>query len=120
MTKNTFDKPPTLHQYAPLDAEAREVVDFTIQHYLKSNPVLRLPGIFGTKNIKIKNTDLWSWKWIDLLELRQAIEDQQFTEVFRLAYGVSEYRLLRAEVFNVFAAYKWIVDNLNEISKIEA
>lgn len=114
-----FTNRPTLKHYAFLDGEVRELVDYTIKQSLKANEVLRLKSSFSTKQIKAKQSDFWFLPWSTLLEIREAVIEQNLVEVFRLVYGINQNQFLSLDVFNAFSAYKWVIQKLEDIALIE-
>ncbi len=110
---------PTLEDYPALLPDVKELVDYTVQECLKANPVLRLKRFAMTKYINPNKIDLWDLPWSDIIELRIAITGQNIEEVFRIIYGIGIKDFPKLDVFNAFAAYKWIVEEFGKVAELE-
>ena len=109
----------SIKDYQLLDFESKELIDFTIKENLKSNSILRLKKLIGIKEIIPKQSSLWNLTWSDIIELRESIKDQNLFEPLALMYGINENQFFKLSVFNAFSTYKWIVEQLKEISDLE-
>lgn len=117
---NIFIKRPKVKDYLNLKPEVKELVDYTVSQSLKANPILRKKGFLHTKKITAKQPDFWFLSWSDLVELREAVAEKNMTEALNIVFGIDENDFLSLEIFNAFAAYKWVVEQLTEIAKIES
>lgn len=118
--ENIFIKRPTISEYPRLEPEVKDLVDLTIKENLKPNPVLRVPMFLYTRYAKAVKTNLWKLSWGDLVLLREAVSAQDILEVFKMIYGITPKQFARLDVFNVFAVYKWIIDQLHDIHEKES
>lgn len=116
---NIFTDRPSVMQYNFLQPEVRELIDYTVQESLKPNPVIRVRRMLRSKNVAAKTNSFWQLPWSDLVLVREAIQEKNMFEVFKILYGLNECQFLNLDVFNAFAAYKWVMENLKEISDIE-
>ncbi len=108
-------KPRTIQEYSLLKGEEKELVDNLIKDGLKPNSVLRLNEI----ELKPKQDDLWLLEWGDLEVLRSLIREQKMFESIKFLYDVKDKGLLKLDVFNVFAVYKWITESISQIQADE-
>lgn len=116
--ENVLSNRPRLIDYASLDNEVKELVDFTVQENLKPNPELRLKSVL-TKTVKPKQMNLWFLSWSDIIELRIAVSEQNMFEVLNIVFGINDKDFARLDLFNAFSAYKWIVEQFKAIVEIE-
>ncbi len=114
-----FRKRPRLKDYPSLQPEVRELVDVTIKDHLKPNPVIRRRSMIRTKKLRALKPNFWLMKWIDLVHLREAVEKQNMTRAMGIVFGISEKHMQSLDMFNAFAAYKWIIDQLVSMAEIE-
>lgn len=114
--KTIFKRVPSIAEYGLLPKPLKDFVDDIITDSLKTNPVARVKG----KNRKPKQVDFWQLSWNDMLELQEAVMQMHLETVFYLVYGLTENEFLQLPVFNAFACYKWIKEQLTEIAKTEA
>lgn len=117
--KNIFIVRPMLMQYNNLHPEVKEVVDYTVKESLKANSGLRISKFPISKTIEPKKDNLWFLPWTDIIELRIAISEKNMFDVFRIVYEINESDFTKIEMFNAFAAYKWVVDQFRAIVEIE-
>ncbi|CAL2085070.1 hypothetical protein [Tenacibaculum sp. 190524A02b] len=110
-----FDNRPSIGEYELLSGEIKEFIVEIIKDSIKANKYLR----HNKKEIEPKVQDLWYLSWGDIIELRESVKDTQMMEVVRLIYGLKEVDFLRLDLFNCFAVYKWITEQLSSISKTE-
>ncbi len=116
-----FKNRPGLMDYPSLTPEVKEVVDYTIEHSLKANPVIRLKARrLSTKEVHPKQMNFWDLSWSDIILIRDAIEKKEIFEIFKIVYNLTEIEFVRMDLFNAFASYKWITNQLREISEVEA
>ncbi|WP_407324035.1 hypothetical protein R5O24_02820 [Tenacibaculum maritimum] len=111
-----FENRPTIETYSQLQGKVKEFVDDIIKDSIKPNKVLRLNG----KELNPKQEDLWFLSWGDMIELRESINEMKMIESLKLIYEIKEDEFLRLDVFNCFAVYKWITEQLKSIAEIEA
>lgn len=104
-----------IKSYAALKGETKELVDYTIKHGLRPNPILRV----GRRQIKPKEFDFWKLKWNDIILLRHYLENKDVKAVHRLVYNVTDRQFLRLDLFNCSSCYKWVASKINEINEIE-
>ena len=105
---------PTIKDYISLEGIVKNDVDIVIT-VLKPNMILRIK----TFKIKPKKVDLWDLSWSDLILLREMIKEKNISGVLELIYSVSQEKFLELDVFNCFAVYKWINEQLALITKEE-
>jgi hypothetical protein len=115
--ESIYKKKYFLNQYENLPTDLKEMIDFTIQENLKSNPELRLYG--GLSIIKPKQTNFWVLSWSDIIELKDAISESNILAAFKIIYAINEKQFKRIELFNGLAVYKFIIESVKEIIKIE-
>jgi hypothetical protein len=108
-----------LSQYSGLSGEVREFINYTVLGSLRQNNELRVNGLFKYKVIKPKKDNLWFLSWSDIIELRMAIVDENMLEVFKIVFGITEKDFIRLEMFNAFAVYRWVCDQVSHMIKIE-
>jgi len=118
--KDVFKKRVMLVNYPFLTSEAKMLVDYTIKENLKCNNVLRVRGLFRTKKLLPKKSTLWSITWNDRIELGLAVGENDIFAMLKIIYGISEKQFKRLELFNAFSAYKFIIEELKEMVRIEA
>ena len=100
--------------YDNLPSEVKELVNYTITNNLKQNPILRLK-----KDIKPKEDSLWFLNWSNIIELREALSEQDLRSAIKIVYGISENQFNQLEVFNLYAAYLWIANQFKEMMETE-
>ncbi|MEC4050655.1 hypothetical protein OX284_014545 [Flavobacterium sp. SUN046] len=105
-------------EYSLLPLDVKEVVDYTLKENLKANPVLRLKRIMK-KTLEPEYSDLWSYTWSDIISLRASITDENLYDVLNIVYGISENDFATLDLFNAYAAYKWVVEQFKEIVELE-
>lgn len=111
---NIFLRRPTIKDYISLEGIVKNDVDRVI-NVLKPNKILR----FKTFQIKPKKVDLWDLSWSDLILLKELVNSKNISGVIDLIYHVKEIKFIELDVFNCFAVYKWISEQLEEIAKAE-
>ena len=116
--ESIFKKRPMVFEYTLLPSDVKEVVDYTLKENLKANPVLRIKGVFK-KTSKPKHNDLWSFTWSDIISLRASITEENLYDVLQIVYGISENEFATLDLFNAYAAYKWIIEQFKEIVELE-
>lgn len=110
-----FDNRPTVETYSQLDEEVKAFVDDVIKDSIKPNKVLRLNG----KELQPKQDDFWQLTWSDIIELREEVKDMNMVEAMKIVYGVSDKDFSHLDIFNCFAVYKWMTEQLKGIGEIE-
>ena len=113
-----FKQRPMLVEYPLLPQSVKEVVDFTVKESLRPNSALRIRSLIP-KTLMPKKSDLWYLPWSDIVELRVAVSEQNIYDVLRVVFGITEKQFLLLDLFNAFAAYKWIADEFQSIIEIE-
>lgn len=121
---NIFTNRPMMADYPTLPADVRELVDYTIKESIRPNPALRVPKgrLFGrtyTSPVNPKAESLWKLSWGDLIQVRMALQENDLLEIMRLMYGITARTFAMLDLFNVFACYRWVTNELIEIGKIE-
>lgn len=117
--EDVFKSRLMLWQYSELSGDVRELVNYTVLGSLKQNNELRVKGMLKYKVIKPKKQSLWLLSWNDIIELRMAIVDENMFEVFKIVFGINEKQFVKLEMFNAFAVYRWVSDQVSEMIKIE-
>jgi hypothetical protein len=114
--KTIFVNRPTVEDYATLENEVKEFVDEVIKDSIKPNKTLRVKK----KEVQPKEEDFWQLTWSDMIELREEIKDMNMIEAIQVVYNIDKDEFLSLDIFNAFAVYKWITDQLKTIGEIEA
>lgn len=109
----------TMLEYSLLKDEDRELVEYTVKNFIKSNKVLRVKMFFRKIDLQPKVNTLWELSWEDLLLLRGAISKNDIDSIFNIVYGLKPHQMPSLEVFNVFACFNWITDELKAINNAE-
>ena len=113
---NILSNRPTVEDYGRLSESDKELADKFIKDGLKPNKVLRIKG----RSMNPRQEDFWALSWDEIIQLRVAIAEKDMLSALKLMYRIGEKDFLRLDLFNCFAAYKWISGNMQEISDIEA
>lgn len=116
---NIFKYRPTLAGYTRLKGSRKELIDYTIQNYLVSNPILRTQKWFRTINVKPKDFNLWMLSWNDIIVLKKQLADKDLIGLLKLMYGIEEKQLFKLDAYNVFACWKWVSEEMNKLIEIE-
>ena len=103
-----------MFEYQHLTDEVRQLIDYTIENNLKQNPILRLRA-----DVKPKCESLWSLQWTDIIELREALCDNDLEKAITIVYGINKYQFLQLGIFNTYAAYLWIAHQFKEMMETE-
>lgn len=109
--------PPLVKHYTSLD---KELIDFISEFNAKPNPILRIKKLFGEKVFKPKVNELWELKWIELIELKFDLEDQDLKAAIQKLYTISDKELLQVEVLNFKSCIAWITNQLEDIAETES
>lgn len=117
--ENIFRNRPRMIHYSKMEPDVKELVDYTVKESLKPNPILRTRRRFKTRHLTAKFTDFWSMTWHDLETLRESVQEKNMPEVFKQLYGITERQFIQLDLFNAFAVYRWVVDELTAIAEIE-
>lgn len=123
--KNSVEKlllsKPRMFQFEKFSDEEKEFVEHVIKNYVKPNPILRKYRLFrfNAKEIKPKKENFWNLSWQDILMIRKSFKDENLFETFRIVYGITEKEFMLLEIFNVFAALKFITDQLEMLRNAE-
>ncbi|MCG8212939.1 hypothetical protein J2Q11_08625 [Tenacibaculum finnmarkense genomovar finnmarkense] len=110
--ENVFSK--SIGDYIYLKDDARDTVDSIIKS-VKSNSILRV----NSYKVKPKELSFWNFSWGEIVLLREAIQLQDLQQVMQLVYGVKAKMFSRINIYNCFAVYKWINEQLKEITDLE-
>lgn len=113
---SVFNDVPSIKDYFLMQDKDKGYIDFIIKNALKPNSILRI----NKMELQPKKNDFWDLSWGDLIELRELVKEKNISKVIEILYQVKEFNFYKLEVFNCFSVYKWVVEQLNEISKIEA
>ncbi len=113
--ENIFKCRPTIKQYARLEDESKAMIDLIIKHGIKPNKELRIKK----KKLKPVQENFWFLSWIELINLRGAVEEMKIFEALEMVYNISNKQITKLDVFNCFAAYLWICEELKEIGRVE-
>ncbi|WP_298118106.1 hypothetical protein [Flavobacterium sp.] len=109
----------TMLEYSLLNEEDKDLVDYTVKNFIKSNKILRVKKFFRQIDLQPKVNTLWELSWEDLLLLRSAISKSDIDSIFNIVYELKPEQMKSLEVFNVFASFNWISDELKAISNAE-
>ena len=112
--ENVFSKNIKMLEYAHLKTDVKELVDYTVMNNLKANSVLRL-----RRDVKPKFETLWQLPWTDIIELREALVENNLQEAIKLVFGIDKIKFLQLGIFNTYAAYLWIAKEFMEMNRIE-
>lgn len=104
-----------IKDYSKLDKETKEFIDYTIKNSLRPNPNLRK----GFKKLKPKKNSFWQLKWIDLIMLREHLGEKDVLQALKLIYGIKDKDFLKMNLLNVMAVYRWMAQQVKDISEIE-
>jgi len=108
--------PPLIKDY---DKLSNEEVEFLSAFEVKGGSELRIKKFLRTKKLKPKVNDLWDLKWIELIELRFDLENQDLKAVIQKLYTITEKELIQVEVLNYKSVLKWITEQLEDITETE-
>lgn len=92
-----------------------EVVSYVVENFLKKNKVLRM----NEKNILPSHSDIWSYKWKDIISMRQSVKEYDIVEALAIFYNIEKKQIANANFINALACYNYLVDQLIIISKAE-
>ncbi len=111
-----FKKSLKVRDYTTLTQDAKEVVDYAIQHALKSCRFLR---------VKHKKTapifkDVFELEWEQIIELREYIKAKDVFNILRIVYRINEKQFLNLGLYNCFAAHKFVLGEFAELARIES
>jgi len=112
--EKVFDSRLRMWEHYKLPVEVKDVVDFTIIHNLKANPVLRL-----TRKKDLQIQSLWELRWTDIIELREALSTNDLVKAICLVYKIKPNQFNQLEIFNVYAVYLWIVTQFKVMMETE-
>ena len=90
-------------------------IDAIIKDGLAINSKIRI----GSKELGPKYSSLWEMPWDDKIELEHFIKSADMVSVLMKLYPINGNQFLKLNVFNCFACFKWIQDQLTQIAKIE-
>ncbi len=108
-----FTYRPTIGDYAYLEDDVRDLVDSIVKDSIKPNRSLR----YKRKELLPVHVDLWPYSWSDIIELKDAIEEKNMLDALKLVYQIDERVFLKLDMFNAFAAYKWITEMISEMNQ---
>lgn len=112
---NIFTNIPKVSEYHVLPTDVKTFVETVITNGLKSNKNARVK-----RAIKVPlQQDFWQLPYETIVQLRTAVENMDLETVFTLVYGITEKEVNNMELFNCFACYQWVTDQLLEINKVE-
>ena len=103
----------TLNKYLHLQDEEKEVVDFIIQEGIKENENLVMKGSV------FKPFDMWNISYNNMIFIKENLQGENFLDCIKLMYGIGDYHLEKATVFNIFSVYQYLINKLQEIIQIE-
>lgn len=109
----------SLKEYIELQGDKKDFVDHIIKNNLNANPILRLRKENKIKEKQPKESSLWAFSWNDIVLLRVYMQENNMIEILKIVYDISEKALLKADVFNVFSCYNWIIQELQHIGQSE-
>ena len=111
-----WEQRPTVKAYTEhVKGDVKAFVDDVITTGIKPNNVLRVDN----KKVLPTQDDFWQLRWIDIIMLRNAIQNSQMLEAMQVVYQFKPKDFFTLDVFNCFAVYKWITEQLSEIAKAE-
>ncbi len=64
-----------------------------------------------------KHSDLWDFSWSEVVGIKQAVQGNDVAELARLIYGISKVE--NVNVLDVFASFKWIAEDVEQMLKTE-
>jgi len=83
--------------------------------YIKSNSVLRI----GRRKIHPRQSDFFKFSWEEIMKIRQQLKSNDFIEVLKLCYGITDKHLRKTNVYNVLAVQKFIIGEITRLTEIE-
>lgn len=98
-----------------LSKPERDHVLYITENFLKSNPIIRI----GKTEFIPYTDDFWTITLNEMITLKTFIENQDFIEVLKMVYELDVDDINKLNVFNCFSAYKFVVDEIKAIQKIE-
>lgn len=113
--ENIFNSNPTIEDYMSFDADLKLYVDDIIRTGLKQNHILRLNDL----DLHPRESNLWFLSWEQMIELKRAVSQNKMIEALMVVYRLEEREFIKLGVFNCFAVYKWITEQLKSIAEIE-
>lgn len=116
---NIFKYRPTLASYSKLSGERKELIDYTIEHSLKANPILRVKKWFRTQDVKPKQQNLWMLSWNDIILLKKQLSEKDLLGFLKLMYGIDEKQFSNLDIYNVFATWKWLNEEMKKLIETE-
>lgn len=105
----------SLKEYSEKPSTERRWIDAIIQNAMASNPKLRIKG----KEIEPVVSTLWDLTWEKKLDIEHYIKKGNLEKVMELIYGISDKQFISLNVFNCFACFKWVQDQLKQIAEVE-
>lgn len=113
---NVFGSKIKVKDYSRLAVEAKGVVDYTIKHALKSCRVLKIKR----RKLTPIFDDIFDLEWERIIELRELIYSKDVFGILKIIYGISEKHFLNLDIYNCFAAHKFVLDEFTELARIES
>lgn len=110
-----FKRNIKIKDYSSLSVEEKDFVDYTIKNSLKLNPVLRV----GRRKVQPKKIDFWQLSWNDIILIRHYLSEKDICSVHKLLYNIEDKQFLLLNLFNSTAVYKWVAEQIKNISEIE-
>lgn len=104
----------TLGEYKA-ERTQQEVVKYVVDNFLKKNKVLRCDD----KQHLPAHSDIWLYKWKDIISMRESIKEYNIVEALQLFYKVEQKNILSAPLLNAISCYNYLVDQLLIISSAE-
>ncbi len=110
-----IDNWPTVEKYINTTIKERNLIDGIVKNASKPNKVLRV----GNKDVLPMFEDFWQMPWGKLIEVRELQKTNDLFQMLNYLWGITEKEFLSLDVFNAFASYKWVTDQLTEIANLE-
>ena len=115
-----ISKRPEVKDYNSLTGDLKIVIDETIREGLKANPILRVKkSFFKTKHIKPIEENFWQLKWDSIIQIKEWVSESNLFEVLNFFYDITEGEFIHLDLFNCFATYKWISEQLKQMREVE-
>lgn len=103
----------TVMEYLLLDD--RSAHDAIVDNAINASHVL----IYNKRRVEPKYKSLWDFSWSDITAIRNYISNGDILNPLCIVFQFKEEKLLTALFFNCISAFKWIVEELERIGKVE-
>ncbi len=112
--EDILSKKIKLVEYSSFDDETKQAIELIVD-CVKASSILKV----GIREVKPIVESLWSLKWIELIELRDAMNDNDLQTIFSIVYNLKENDFVNLELINTVAVQRFIVSELEGITNAE-